>query len=75
MQFYYGKKDAIVHVSVDQDFLKIDVDLGSISPDTEVVAQFKLRDFKNNGTFYSDSNGLEMQKRILNLRPDWNLQD
>jgi len=27
----------------------------------------------NDDTFYSDSNGLEMQKRILNYRPTWDL--
>lgn len=30
-------------------------------------------DFKNNKTFWTDSNGLEMQKRILNYRPTWDL--
>jgi hypothetical protein len=39
----------------------------------EVVAQFQVEDFINNGTFYTDSNGLEMQKRILNYRPTWDL--
>jgi hypothetical protein len=28
-------------------------------------------DIDNNNTFYTDSNGLEMQKRILNYRPTW----
>lgn len=27
----------------------------------------------NDNTFYTDSNGLEMQKRILNYRPTWDL--
>jgi lysosomal alpha-mannosidase len=30
-------------------------------------------DLNNNQVFYTDSNGLEMQKRILNYRPTWNL--
>ncbi|EAS04708.3 glycoside hydrolase family 38 amine-terminal domain protein (macronuclear) [Tetrahymena thermophila SB210] len=29
---------------------------------------------QNNKTFYTDSNGLDMQKRVLNFRPTWNLQ-
>jgi len=40
----------------------------------EVVAEFSVRDFHNNKTFYTDSNGLEMQKRILNYRPTWDIQ-
>lgn len=27
----------------------------------------------NNKTWYTDSNGLELQKRIFNYRPTWNL--
>lgn len=30
-------------------------------------------DIDNNSTFYTDSNGLEMQERILNYRPTWDL--
>jgi hypothetical protein len=39
----------------------------------EVTINWKSYDIKNNGTFWTDSNGLEMQKRILNYRPDFNL--
>ena len=34
--------------------------------------QFNTPDIDNNHTFYTDSNGLEMQKRVLNYRPTWN---
>jgi len=34
----------------------------------DVVATFHFDDFHANQTFYTDSNGLEMQKRILNYR-------
>jgi hypothetical protein len=37
----------------------------------EVVAQFNVSDFHNDQTFYTDSNGMEMQKRKLNYRPTW----
>ena len=39
----------------------------------EVVANWQVVDFDNSDTFYTDSNGLEMQKRILDTRPDWDL--
>ena len=40
----------------------------------EVVAKWKLDRFENEDTFYTDSNGLEMQKRVRNYRPDFTLQ-
>lgn len=41
----------------------------------EVIAKWRLLDpaFSNAETLYTDSNGLEMQKRILNYRPTWTL--
>ena len=57
--------------------IKFDVDLNSLPSirygtyGYEVVAQFNVLDFHNNKTFYTDSNGMEMQKRILNYRPTW----
>ena len=71
---------AIVHVSLkaDNGMVKFIVDLDSLPPihyfGYEVIAEFKVSDFYNNGTFYTDSNGLEMQERILNFRPTWDLQ-
>ena len=40
----------------------------------EVVIEFKVKDIDNNGTFYTDSNGMEMQKRVRNFRPTWDLE-
>lgn len=75
MSFYFGEKNdededykqAIVHVSIDHDFkvLKFDVDLMGL-PDkaylsSEVVVDFHAPGIDNNETFYTDSNGLEMQ--------------
>ena len=40
----------------------------------EVVVNWQLLDFENESTFYTDSNGLEMQKRVLNSRPDFKLK-
>jgi len=38
----------------------------------EVVASWKSSQKYEENVFYTDSNGLEMQKRILNFRPTWN---
>ena len=88
MDFYFQKLNentqelemrAIVHVTIDEvlNTFKFVVDMDSLPPiiynGWEVVAQFQVEDFHNNGTFYTDSNGLEMQKRILNYRPTWDL--
>lgn len=37
-----------------------------------MTVNFKSFDIDNSNTFYTDSNGLEMQKRVLNFRPTWN---
>jgi len=69
-----------VHVSIDQDLevIKVEVDLGSLPPvrldGWEIIVDFEIEKFDNNGTFYTDSNELEMQKRILNYRPTWDIQ-
>jgi len=39
----------------------------------EVIASWKVNGFDNQSTFYTDTNGLEMQERILNYRPTWDL--
>lgn len=38
----------------------------------EVTINWKASEIHNNNTFYTDSNGLEMQKRTLNYRPTFN---
>ena len=69
----------IVHLTIDPETytMKFDVDLGSLPPvyynGYEVTANFHIDNFDNNQTFWTDSNGLEMQKRILNYRPTWDL--
>jgi hypothetical protein len=88
MDFYFQKLNqntqeiemrAIVHVTIDDELntVKFEVDLDGLPPiiynGWEVVAEFQAKNFYNNGTFYTDSNGLEMQKRILNYRPTWDL--
>jgi hypothetical protein len=58
--------------------LRVDVDLNSLPPvwynGTEVLVDFTVEGFDNQQTFWTDSNGLNMQKRILNYRPTWDIQ-
>ncbi len=59
------------------DLIKFDVELYGIPQrkhtGQEVTVNFYAPNIKNNGIFYTDSNGLEMQRRELNYRPCWNL--
>lgn len=41
----------------------------------EVVSRFRVPFYKNNQTFYTDSNGREMLKRVLNYRPSFELKE
>ncbi|XP_027845178.2 lysosomal alpha-mannosidase-like isoform X1 [Aphis gossypii] len=41
----------------------------------EVISRFRIPFYKNNQTFYTDSNGREMLKRILNYRPSFSLKE
>ena len=38
----------------------------------EVVLIIESPEINNNQEWYTDSNGLEMQKRVFNYRPTWN---
>lgn len=40
----------------------------------EIVLDVNVPSIKNNNTFYTDSMGMEMQKRVLNYRPTWTLK-
>lgn len=60
-------------------YFRVDVDLFSLPGISygghEVVVEFNCVGLKNNGAFYTDANGLDMQERVLNYRPTWNIQD
>jgi len=72
-------QQAIVYVSILDDFnvLDIFVKLYGLPNDLEigreVTVNFEAKDFDNQDEFWTDSNGLAMQKRILNYRPTWNI--
>lgn len=58
--------------------MKFDVELFGIPLNKDVGQEVTINfhsHLKNNGTFYTDSNALEMQHRQLNERPDWILND
>jgi len=59
-----------VSIDVDLQVIKATVEMDGM-PDPhhnayDAVVVFQLDDFKNDGVFYTDSNGLEMEKRVLN---------
>lgn len=69
-----------VHASIDGDLqvVKFDVDLGSLPNEDigyEFVVSFTDLGIQNEGEFFTDSNGLEMQRRLLNHRPTWDIQE
>ncbi|XP_050428079.1 lysosomal alpha-mannosidase-like [Adelges cooleyi] len=41
----------------------------------EVISRFKLSNYHNDKTFYTDSNGREMLKRVLNYRSSFDLKE
>ena len=58
------------------DFIEFNVELNGISildgNGKDVTVNWQFERFDANNTFWTDSNGLEMQQRILNYRPTWN---
>jgi len=60
-----------------QNYVEIETFLNSIDisdkQGKEVVLLVNTGIKNSDKTFYTDSNGLEMQKRILNYRPTWKL--
>ena len=67
----------IIRMLPDSKLLEFEVKLHGIPVSDnlgkEVVANWQVLGFENSGIFYTDSNGLEMQKRVLDSRPDWTL--
>lgn len=41
----------------------------------EIVSRFRIPFYQSNQTFYTDSNGREMLKRVLNYRPSFTLRE
>jgi hypothetical protein len=67
---------AIVRAFAKNPALEVEVNLDPIPASQggqEVTANFFAYNLDHNETFYTDSSAMEMQKRILNFRPTWNL--
>jgi len=59
-----------------KNLIEFDFELNGIGVEDgqgkDVVINWHFEDFDSGETFWTDSNGLEMQKRILNYRPSFN---
>lgn len=80
--YYYDESTqeeytALIRLVEGVDTVEYEVQLNEVPIDTEtylgkeVVAKWRFADFSNEATFYTDSNGLEMQERVLDSRPDY----
>jgi lysosomal alpha-mannosidase len=71
--------DTLVRISIeDLPVLRFDVELHGVPYDKkighEVTVNFITPEIDNQNVFYTDSNGLAMQRRQLNYRPTWDLE-
>lgn len=78
VQVYYSSMISVMRIYNDVNLgIEIETFINSLPYDTgsgvEVVIQVETN-INNNQTFYTDSMGMEMQTRIFNYRPTWNLQ-
>lgn len=84
LTIYYTDEDnqksytAVAQVIPGAQTVKWQVDLHGIPlirrKGMEVVVNWELNNFVNDGVFYTDSNGLEMQKRVVDFREDFTLE-
>lgn len=71
--------NSVVTITIEEGLpiIKYEVELYGIPQNAdigfEVTINFDAFDLNNEDVFYTDSNGLEMQRRQLNYRPTWNL--
>lgn len=62
------------------ELIEFDVELGPVpvndNQGKDVMVNWRMYDnFNGNQTFYTDSNGLEMQERRINYRPTFSIKD
>lgn len=67
---------AMIKVNLINDLVEVTVETNGINVDDgkgkDLIVNFHFDDINANKTFYTDSNALEMQKRIIDYRPTWN---
>ncbi|EAS02485.2 glycoside hydrolase family 38 amine-terminal domain protein (macronuclear) [Tetrahymena thermophila SB210] len=68
LRFYFNNFDKIVEVETFIHPINVSDGKG------KEVVMIVNTNLKNKKTFYTDSNGLSLQKRILNFRPTWDLR-
>jgi len=76
-----GERAALAYFRVNnEDFMSVEVELYALPYDEsnpighEVTVNFFASDINNEGVFYTDSNALDMQKRVRNYRETWDLE-
>ncbi|XP_049803878.1 lysosomal alpha-mannosidase-like [Schistocerca nitens] len=67
----------VTRVYKDKNYIELEWLVGPIPVDDGIGKEVITRvttDLVNNNTFYTDSNGREMLKRVINFRPTWDLE-
>ena len=67
----------ITRVSKDADYVEVEWTVGPVPTDDKVGKEVVMKlstDIKNDGTFYTDSNGREFLERKLDYRPTWDME-
>ena len=75
-RFYGSQVTTTITANLFTDFVEIKSDLFGIpmsDQGKEVIFHLDFPIIQNNGIFYTDSMGLEMQERRVNYRPTWDL--
>ena len=75
-KLYGDEIEACITANIYSDFIEVETNLIGIpftGQGTEVIINFSVDEITNNGVFYTDSMGLEMQKRVIDYRPSWDL--
>lgn len=77
LRFYGPQTNHSITGNIYSDFIDIQTDLFGIPlgfVGQEVIMRFTFPDIQNEGVFYTDSMGLEMQERRVDYRPTWDFK-